>query len=79
MTRFLVVVPPDQPEVYDELTQELSGEDVGVVVDRRRGQRRQRRIVARLAERRCTERRGRPGLPDASSPANAEDLSDASL
>ncbi|OGK82123.1 MAG: hypothetical protein A2X52_06320 [Candidatus Rokubacteria bacterium GWC2_70_16] len=70
MARFLVVVPPDLPEVYDELTHELSGEDVGVIVDRRLGQRRERWVVTRPLERRCVERRGRPGhFPGASRPA----------
>lgn len=60
MARFLVVVPEGSPEVYEELTVHLSGEDVGVIVDRRRGQRRQGWATT-LAERRYTERRGRPG------------------
>ena len=61
MARFLVVVPRDQTDVYDELTLELSGEDVGVIVDRRRDQRRQRWVVTKPAERRQIDRRGRPG------------------
>lgn len=70
MARFLVVVPPDLPEVYDELTHELSGEDVGVIVDRRLGQRRQRWVVTRPVERRGVERRGRPGhSPGVARPA----------
>ena len=60
MARFLVVVPEGLPEVYEELTVHLSGEDVGVIMDRRRGHRRQRWTTT-LAERRSTERRGRPG------------------
>ncbi|HAM55827.1 MAG TPA: hypothetical protein DCQ64_10630 [Candidatus Rokubacteria bacterium] len=46
--------------MYEELTVHLLGEDVGVIVDRRRGHRRQRWTTT-LAERRYTERRGRPG------------------
>ena len=61
MARFLVVVPEGLPEVYEELTVHLSGEDVGVIVDRRREQRRQGWAITTLAERRYTERRGRPG------------------
>ncbi len=36
MARFIAVVPTDLPLVYEELTREMSGEDVGVIVDRRR-------------------------------------------
>lgn len=38
--RFTVVIPPDRPEVREELAQELSGEGVEVVLERRRGDRR---------------------------------------
>ncbi len=38
--RFTVVIPPDRPEVREELAQELSGEDVEVVLERRREDRR---------------------------------------
>ncbi|MBI2529038.1 MAG: hypothetical protein HYV93_24020 [Candidatus Rokubacteria bacterium] len=69
MARFLVVVPPDLPDVYAELTRELSGEDVGVIVDRRLGQRRQRWAITRPAERRRLERRGRPGHPPGRGPS----------
>ena len=69
MARFLVVVPEGLPDVYEELTVHLSGEDVGVIVDRRHGQRRQNWANTTLAERRSTERRGRPGAEP--SPADA--------
>ncbi len=36
MARFTVVVAPDAPNAYEEITEALSGEDVRVIVDRRR-------------------------------------------
>ncbi len=57
MARFIVVVPTDLPLVYEELTREMSGEDVSVIVDRRRQDRRRRKISYGV-DRRRTYRRG---------------------
>lgn len=40
--RFTVVIPPDRPDVREELAEELSGEGVRVVLERRREERRPR-------------------------------------
>lgn len=40
--RFTVVIPPDRPEIREELAEELSGEGVQVVLERRREARRPR-------------------------------------
>jgi hypothetical protein len=40
--RFTVIIPPDRPDVRRELEEELSGEGVRVVLDRRREERRPR-------------------------------------
>lgn len=66
-TRFTVVVPPDRPEVLDELAQELSGEGVRVILDRRRAQRRGRG-KSHTPDLRRGERRGEPGGEDALRP-----------
>lgn len=60
MPRFIVVVPTDLPLVYEELTREMSGEDVSVIVDRRRQDRRRRKTGSGV-DRRRTYRRGQPG------------------
>src|ERR1044071_2553676 len=73
MTKFVIVVPPDMPETCAELAAALAGEDVSVVADRRRGDRRGSVATASRkpsfsGERRRAERRGThpPGLIRAS-------------
>jgi hypothetical protein len=64
--RYVIVIPPDMPETCAELSAALSGEDVAVVLDRRRGDRRQLTIGRASAraprieplDRRRLERRG---------------------
>lgn len=41
MDRLLFLVARDQPDLWDQLSKEFSARDVAVVVDRRRGERRQ--------------------------------------
>ena len=64
--RFVVVVPPDRPDVYEQLTHAMEGENVRVVIDRRRGERRERRVNtvehSPLVDRRRTYRRGQSKL-----------------
>ena len=55
--RYVIVIPSDMPETCAELTTALAGEDVTVVLDRRRGDRRQL-TLARALDRRRLERRG---------------------
>ena len=55
--RYVIVIPSDMPETCAELATALAGEDVSVVLDRRRGERRQL-ALARPVERRRLERRG---------------------
>jgi len=55
--RYVIVIPPDMPETCAELATALAGEDVTVVLDRRRTERRQI-TLGRPMERRCLERRG---------------------
>jgi hypothetical protein len=43
--RFTVIIPPDRPEVRRELEEELWGEGVRVVLDRRREERRPRDLA----------------------------------
>jgi len=58
---FVVVVPPERPEVYEQLRDEMSGEDVDVIVDRRQGERRQQSEGPKV-DRRRTYRRGKSRL-----------------
>jgi len=58
MTRLVVVVPPETPDVYCELATALAGEPARVIVDRRRDERRHDEGTPRI-ERRRRERRGR--------------------
>ena len=55
--RYVVVIPSDMPETCAELTAALAGDDVTVVLDRRRGDRRQLTLT-RTRDRRRLERRG---------------------
>jgi hypothetical protein len=62
MARFMYVVARDRLELYDRLVAEFSREDdVKVVVDRRRSQRRQA-AGAHEPDRRRSDRRGRSEL-----------------
>jgi len=54
--RYVIVIPPDMVETCAELKTALAGEDVTVVLDRRRGDRRQL-TLARGLDRRRLERR----------------------
>jgi hypothetical protein len=58
MDRLLFLVARDQPDLWDQLNKEFSREDVAVVVDRRRGERR-RAEPANGDNRRHTDRRAR--------------------
>ena len=60
-TRFVVVVPPERPDVYAQLTEAMAGENVCVLVDRRHGDRRQHWSEPSL-DRRRTYRRGTTAL-----------------
>ena len=60
-TRFVVVVPPERPDVYAQLTEAMAGENVCVVVDRRHGDRR-RHWSEPQVDRRRTYRRGTASL-----------------
>ena len=55
--RYVIVIPSDMPETCAELATALAGEDVTVLLDRRRGERRQLSL-SRPLERRRVERRG---------------------
>ena len=55
--RYVIVIPSDMPETCAELTTALAGDDVTVVLDRRRGDRRQL-TLGRGLDRRRLERRG---------------------
>ena len=55
--RYVIVIPSDMPETCAELTTALAGDDVTVVLERRRGDRRQL-TLARALDRRRLERRG---------------------
>lgn len=68
MARLKLIVPREQPEVAEELARELSGEDVSVVVDRRRGERRQTTAEQQKLERRRAKRRGQPPGPSEAAP-----------
>jgi len=55
--RYLLIVAPNQPDVGSYLTRSFAGDQkVQVLLDRRRGERRQR-VQAREPERRRTDRR----------------------
>jgi hypothetical protein len=60
-TRFVVVVPPERPDVYAQLAEAMAGENVCVVVDRRHGDRRNHWSEPRV-DRRRTYRRGTTSL-----------------
>ena len=60
-TRFVVVVPPERPDVYAQLTEAMAGENVCVVVDRRHDDRR-RHWSEPQVDRRRTYRRGTTSL-----------------
>lgn len=55
--RFVVVVPPERPEVYEQLQEAMSGEPVSVIVDRRHEDRRHQHLLPPI-DRRRTYRRG---------------------
>ena len=54
--RFVVVVPPERPDVYEQLQEAMSGEDVRVIVDRRREDRRRLSATPRIDRRRAYRR-----------------------
>ncbi len=60
-TRFVVVVPPERPDVYAQLTEAMAGENVRVLVDRRHGDRRHHWSEPAV-DRRRTYRRGTTSL-----------------
>lgn len=57
LPRFVVVVPPERPEVYEQLQEAMSGEPVSVIVDRRQEDRRHRNLLPPI-DRRRSYRRG---------------------
>lgn len=60
--RALVVVPRDQPDLWQSLTQHFSAnEDVQVLLDRHQGERRQR-VQVYEADRRGSDRRRPPSI-----------------
>jgi hypothetical protein len=61
MDRLLFLVARDQPDLWDQLNKEFAREDVAVVVDRRRGERR-RAEHAESDNRRNAERRSRADI-----------------
>ncbi len=61
LPRFVVVVPPERPEVYEQLQEAMSGEPVSVIVDRRHEDRRHQQFQP-LVDRRRTYRRGTRSL-----------------
>lgn len=58
MDRLLFLVARDQPDLWDQLNKEFSRDDVAVVVDRRRGERR-RAEHSEVDDRRNADRRSR--------------------
>lgn len=70
MARFFVIVSREFPEVREERARELSDEDVGIVLDRRRAERRQT-PRATPEQRRC-ERRGGRGAGEAVVPRSGD-------
>ena len=61
LPRFVVVVPPERPEVYEQLQEAMSGEPVAVIVDRRHDDRRHQQFRP-VVDRRRTYRRGSRSL-----------------
>ena len=61
LPRFVVVVPPERPEVYAQLQEAMSGEPVSVIVDRRHEDRRHQQQRPAV-DRRRTYRRGSRSL-----------------
>ena len=62
-TRFVVVVPPERPDVYAQLTEAMAGENVCVLVDRRHGDGDRRHHWSEpQVDRRRTYRRGTTSL-----------------
>lgn len=59
LPRFVVVVPPERPEVYEQLQEAMSGEPVSVIVDRRHQDRRHDRATPPIDRRRGYRRGGR--------------------
>ena len=57
LARFVVVVPPERLEVFEELQEAMSGEPVSVIVDRRQEERRHEHALPAI-DRRRTYRRG---------------------
>ena len=61
MVRYLLIVARNQPDLWRYLKDNFAGDEkVEVILDRRRGERRQR-IQPHQPERRQTERRRQPG------------------
>ena len=63
MDRLLFLVARDQPDLWDQLNKEFSREDVSVVVDRRRGERRRAEATGG-DERRQSDRRARADIDE---------------
>ncbi len=62
LPRYLIIVAPNQPALYEYLTRNFAGDPkVQVMLDRRRGERRQK-VQPREPERRWGERRQRRGV-----------------
>ncbi len=62
MVRYLLIVARNQPDLWQYLKNNFAGDEkVEVILDRRRGERRQR-VQAHEPERRRAERRREPGL-----------------
>ena len=61
LPRFMVVVPPERPDVFEQLQEAMSGEPVSVIVDRRHEERRQQSASPAI-DRRRTYRRGSGNL-----------------
>lgn len=61
LPRFVVVVPPERPEVYEQLQEAMLGEPVRVIVDRRHEERRHENTRPAI-DRRRTYRRGSSNL-----------------
>ena len=65
MVRYLLIVARDQPDLWRYLKDDFTGDDkVEVILDRRRGERRQR-VQLREPERRQGERRRQPSIDKA--------------
>ena len=59
LPRFVVVVPPERPEVYEQLQEAMSGEPVSVIVDRRQDDGRHEEAMPPVDRRRTYRRHGR--------------------